>query len=213
MLRHGQPLVALPPAGAVLLQTDAVPNADGATIAGFRRFCDIWLRIDIAERIARTGHEAIAASRPYDAADPHIVSIGLPADAFADLMRQAGFRPVEAPVEGAANWTFRGRPKARPPRRTRPDGARSSSERSQGARPSSERRNDPRSAPTGEGSPAARRPPRGDGQKPDHGDRRDGTGGQDRRDGRDPRPPRNAPAGAATAKAFAGLADLLKRDG
>jgi ATP-dependent RNA helicase SUPV3L1/SUV3 len=79
-LKHGRPLVALPPAGAVLLPAvappvpegeeppanpPAIPDADGAIIAGFRRFADVWLRIDIAERVARTGHEAIAASRPY----------------------------------------------------------------------------------------------------------------------------------------------------
>ncbi len=96
MLRAGKPLVALPQAGAVLLQAegDAAPAPEGALIAGFRRFGSVWLRIDIAERVARAGHEAIAANRPYSATDAHIVSIGLPPESFADLMRQAGFRPI-----------------------------------------------------------------------------------------------------------------------
>ena len=187
-IRRGTPLVPLPPAGAVLLRADAVPDETGAVIAGFRRFGDLWLRIDVAERIARAGHEAIAANRPYDAADPHIVSIGLPAEAFADLMRQAGFRAVDNPAEGAPNWLFRGRPKARPPRPPREYGKGARPARADTAKPAGER-----DAKTSH----AKRPDR---PKPPP---RDSA----------PRPPRPATAAPATAKAFAGLADLLKRDG
>ncbi len=197
-LRTGEPLVALPQAGLVLFP--AVEEADdrGARVAGFRRFADTWLRIDVAERIARTGHEAIAAPRPYDAADPHIVSIGLPAEAFADLMRQAGFRAVDTPEEGQANWIFRGRPKARPPRPPRQQ--------------QRERRQPERTAEGGgESAPVRERPDRG--ARPPRKDKRDRPGGpQERRD----RPPageqRRPGSGVATAKALAGLADLLKRD-
>ncbi|HEX7854268.1 MAG TPA: helicase-related protein [Sphingobium sp.] len=202
-LKHGKPLVALPAAGAVLLQAEAVPDADGAIIAGFRRFADVWLRIDIAERVARTGHEAIAANRPYEATEPHIVSIGLPPEAFADLMRQAGFRVVETPVEGAANWVFRGRPRVRPPRTENRRPQRQPRGDQQGGQPQDGER---QSRPRRDGPPPKRQE-RGDGHR---GDRPDRGGRQDRGD-REQRQSRPAPA--ATAKAFAGLADLLKRDG
>jgi ATP-dependent RNA helicase SUPV3L1/SUV3 len=186
-IRRGSPLVALPAAGAVLLRPDAVPDETGAAIAGFRRFGDLWLRIDVAERIARAGHDAIAANRPYDAADPHIVSIGLPVEAFDDLMRQAGFRAVETPAEGAPNWIFRGRPRARPPRPPREAGKGfSRAPRTDARQPSGER--DAK-------APQHKRPDRA---KPP----RDTM----------PRAPRPTPAAPATAKALAGLADLLKRD-
>ncbi|MET0365022.1 MAG: helicase, partial [Sphingobium sp.] len=206
-LKYGRPLVVLPPAGAVLLQAEAVTDADGATIAGFRRFADVWLRIDIAERVARTGHEAIAASRPYEATEPHVVSIGLPPEAFADLMRQAGFRTVENPAEGAANWIFRGRPKARPPRGPRNDNRRPHRPQQNGAQADGAQQD---RKPRRDGPPS-KRPERGDGHRGDgnRGERRDR--GPDRGGEREQRKP--VPAGAATAKALSGLADLLKRDG
>jgi ATP-dependent RNA helicase SUPV3L1/SUV3 len=109
-------------------------------------------------------------------------------------MRQAGFRAVEDPVEGAANWVFRGRPRARPPRPPRNE--------NQQRRPRPEGQD---RKPRRDGPPPKRQE-RGDGERrdrPDRGERRD-------RDDRRERKP--VPAGAATAKALAGLADLLKRD-
>jgi ATP-dependent RNA helicase SUPV3L1/SUV3 len=277
MLKTGKPLVALPPAGAVLLQAEgeAAPNIDGAAIAGFRRFANVWLRIDIAERVARTGHEAIAANRSYSAADPHVVSIGLPPEGFADLMRQAGFRPItpvprtavtveagaengagsgepatpdaipedtaeattEAVTEEAdetlldaapesitettndadedegANWVFRGRPKARPPRSPRSEDRRS------------QRHRDPQKAGEPQGNPRSQRDgrhqqrgdahqgQRRDGPPPKRADRGDRPDRPDRGSGerREQRQP--VPVGSATSKALSGLADLLKRDG
>jgi len=292
MLRANKPLVPLPAAGAVLLQADAVENAEGAAIAGFRRFADVWLRIDIAERVARSGHESIAANRRYDATDPHIVSIGLPPAAFADLMRQAGFRPVEAPAvapaqqdaatddavpvvdappeaeanseaeaaappvaddnatagevvatpesetavqpdpappvaEGPANWVFKGRPRERP---QRPSRSPRRDDRNAQQRDGQQRGGQHHRAPQANGAggeprdqPRNSRP---DGSSPKRGDRPDRGGKPDRdtRPDRGNRPdrgqardhdqrPRSAPAGAATAKALAGLADLFKRDG
>jgi ATP-dependent RNA helicase SUPV3L1/SUV3 len=161
------------------------------------------LRIDIAERVARTGHEAIAANRAYEATEPHVVSIGLPPEAFADLMRQAGFRLVESPAEGAANWVFRGRPKARPPRGPRSDHRRPA--RTEDGTPAQrprrpERSGDQRGGERGDRSERGERP-----NRPDRSDR------PDRGERREPRQP--APVGSATAKALSGLADLLKRDG
>jgi ATP-dependent RNA helicase SUPV3L1/SUV3 len=85
----------------------------GARIAGFRGFGEQMLRIDMAERMARAAHEAIAKGEAFTAQSPQIVSLGLSEASFLQLMRLAGFRPVEAPAEGGANWAFRGRQKPR----------------------------------------------------------------------------------------------------
>ncbi|MBN8831666.1 MAG: helicase [Sphingomonadales bacterium] len=184
-LKRGTPLVALPPAGAVLLPAGEELDEVGAGIAGFRKLGDAWLRIDMAERLARGAHEAIAANKPYGAEDSTIVSIGLNEASFLDLMRQAGFRPVPDAAEGAPNWAFRGRPKARPPRpegerRRRPHG-----DRPQGERPRGER-------PQGDGPQQGARPQRGD--RPERKDRPE---------------PRQI---VATGKALAGLGALFGRE-
>jgi ATP-dependent RNA helicase SUPV3L1/SUV3 len=205
-LKRGTPLIALPLAGAVLLPASDELDETGARIAGFRKLGDAWLRIDMAERLARGAHEAIAANKPYGADDPTIVSIGLNEASFLDLMRQAGFRPVPDAAEGAANWAFRGRPKQRPPRpegerRRRPQGDRPQGERNQGDRPRGDRPQQ--------------------GARPQHGDRpeRDERKGkpdrkprpQDRDRGgeRGPREPRPI---VATGKALAGLGALFGRE-
>jgi ATP-dependent RNA helicase SUPV3L1/SUV3 len=112
-LRSGRPVSAMPPAGATLMAAEG--NEEGLAVAGFRRFADQWLRIDLAERVARAAHEAIARGAPFRIDAPSLVSLGLSAPAFAALMRQAGFRPVAPAGEDSPNWAFRGRPRPRPP--------------------------------------------------------------------------------------------------
>jgi len=218
-LKRAKPLVALPQAGVVLIG----PNEDGtlpvdeigARIAGFRKLDNSLLRIDMAERLARGAHEAIAAGKPYLAADPTIVSIGLSEAAFLDLMRQAGFKPLPEAAEGAPNWQFRGRPKPRPkpergPRRgpprdargdrgAKPDGAqpdRSKFGNRSGGKPGDQRRDRATDGKDGETRPP--RPQRG--PKPQHGG-----------SPRDRDRPRQAPL-VATGKGLAGLAALLGKD-
>jgi len=58
------------------------------------------VRIDMVERIARGGHEAIAKNERYDVTSPFIVSLGLSEKLFNHIMRNAGFRPITpAPAE------------------------------------------------------------------------------------------------------------------
>ncbi|MDX3909150.1 MAG: helicase-related protein [Sphingobium sp.] len=114
--RKGKPMLPLPPAGATLLALEGRETEMGARIAGFRGFGAQFLRIDMAERMARAAHDTIAKGEPFHALDLRIVSLGLLEPAFLQLMRAAGFRPVEA-AEGGPNWAFRGRQKARPPER------------------------------------------------------------------------------------------------
>ncbi|GLV27849.1 hypothetical protein TomTYG75_03750 [Sphingobium sp. TomTYG75] len=112
--RIAKPCLPLPLPGLTLIPTGEKAEQMGARIAGFRGFDDQMLRIDMAERMARAAHEAIAKGEAFTAQSPQIVSLGLNEVAFLQLMRLAGFRPVEAATEGGANWTFRGRQKARP---------------------------------------------------------------------------------------------------
>ncbi|MBN8820102.1 MAG: helicase [Sphingomonas sp.] len=213
-LKRGTPLVALPAAGAVLLPAGEALDEVGAQIAGFRKLGEAWLRIDMVERLARGAHEAIAAGKPYGADDPTIVSIGLNEESFLDLMRQAGFRPVADAAEGAPNWQFRGRPKARPPRADR--GLRRAAPRQgdrQGGEGQGENPRQGRGRPSRDGDrPRGERPPRegGKGERKGDGrpDRKPRPHGERDRD----RAPQQSRPIVATGKALAGLAALLGRE-
>lgn len=221
--RLGKPCLPLPLPGITLIAAGDRHAQMGARIAGFRGFGEQMLRIDMAERMARTAHEAIAKNEAFTHVSPQIVSLGLLEPAFLLLMRAAGFRPVDAPtapapipveegVEGvespggaeisetaetpavsAANWVFKGRQKPRP-------------ERAHHGRPQNDRPHDrPTHARAPGGRPENDQKPRGD--KPAHA----------RRGGKDGAPSsRPASTGGSPApvnNAFAGLADLLGRNG
>ena len=111
--RLAKPCLPLPQPGLTLIKAGDKSEQMGARIAGFRGFGEQMLRIDMAERMARTAHEVIAKGEAFTAQSPQIVSLGLDEPSFLQLMRLSGFRPVEAPAEGGANWAFRGRQKAR----------------------------------------------------------------------------------------------------
>ncbi|MDX3900685.1 MAG: helicase-related protein [Sphingobium sp.] len=114
--RIGKPCLPLPTPGITLLATEDRTAQMGARAAGFRGFGPQMLRVDMAERMARAAHEAIAKGEAFTPLSPQIVSLGLHEPAFLALMRLAGFRPVEPSEESPVNWAFRGRQKARPPR-------------------------------------------------------------------------------------------------
>jgi ATP-dependent RNA helicase SUPV3L1/SUV3 len=112
--RLGKPCLPMPTPGITLIGTEDRTEQMGARAAGFRGFGPQMLRVDMAERMARAAHEAIAKGEAFTALSPQIVSLGLHEPAFLELMRLSGFRPVETAEEGAPNWAFRGRQKARP---------------------------------------------------------------------------------------------------
>jgi ATP-dependent RNA helicase SUPV3L1/SUV3 len=221
--RIAKPCVPLPGPGLTLIPAGEKFEQMGARIAGFRGFGDQMLRIDMAERMARSAHEAIAKNEAFTHTSPQIVSLGLSEPSFLQLMRLAGFRPVtppapaaveEAPAEAAetttegvdaveavegtaeaqaapaagANWAFRGRQK---PRGDRP----------QNGRPH-------------QGQQARNQQPRDgkDGGKPSGGNRRADKDGRPPRSG-SPRPASPGSTPAPANNAFAGLADLLGRNG
>ncbi|MBJ7445377.1 MAG: helicase, partial [Sphingobium sp.] len=106
--RIGKPCLPLPLPGLTLIPAGEKFDQMGARIAGFRTFGEQMLRIDMAERMARTAHEAIAKGEAFTATSPQIVSLGLSEPAFLSLMRAAGFRAVEGAEEGKPNWVFKG---------------------------------------------------------------------------------------------------------
>ncbi|BBF71331.1 ATP-dependent helicase MgpS [Sphingomonas bisphenolicum] len=103
--RIGKPCLPLPAAGLTLIPAGEKFEQMGARIAGFRGFGDQMLRIDMAERMARTAHETIARNEAFTHVSPQIVSLGLSEPSFLQLMRLAGFRPVEAPTPKPAAET------------------------------------------------------------------------------------------------------------
>jgi ATP-dependent RNA helicase SUPV3L1/SUV3 len=132
--RRGMPMLPLPPAGLTLLALEDRLAQTGARLAGFRGFGPQQVRIDMAERMARAAHEAIAKGEAFTALSPQIVSLGLAEPAFLQLMRLSGFRPVEAPAEGGPNWAFRGRQK-RPRADKAPGGAPTAPRKAEGDAP------------------------------------------------------------------------------
>jgi ATP-dependent RNA helicase SUPV3L1/SUV3 len=104
-VRQGQPLPALPPAGAATLNGGA--DHRGAALA-YRLAGSTWVRIDLADRLASHARKIRAAGGddPLDAA--LVTSIGLDDAAVASLMGDIGFtRTGEA-------WRWRAR-RGRPP--------------------------------------------------------------------------------------------------
>jgi ATP-dependent RNA helicase SUPV3L1/SUV3 len=106
-VRANHPVPALPAAGAATLDADA--EAPGAALA-YRRLGRQWLRVDLADRLARHAHKVRSAGgdEPVDMA--LATSVGLDEAGIARLMEEVGFtRAGEA-------WKWRGR---RPPRQER----------------------------------------------------------------------------------------------
>jgi ATP-dependent RNA helicase SUPV3L1/SUV3 len=106
-VRQGQPMPALPAAGAATLTGEA--DARGAMLA-YRRVGQEWLRIDLADRLASHARKVRSAGG-VDPVDQELaISIGLGEDALARLMAEIGF------ARAGDAWRWRGRRGARPDR-------------------------------------------------------------------------------------------------
>jgi ATP-dependent RNA helicase SUPV3L1/SUV3 len=103
-VRTGQPMPAMPPAGAATLDAEADPR--GAALA-YRRVDREWLRIDLADRLASHAHK-VRSARGDNPVDVELAtSVGLSPAAVTRLMDEVGFtRAGEA-------WKWRGRRGAR----------------------------------------------------------------------------------------------------
>ncbi|HEY0596858.1 MAG TPA: helicase, partial [Sphingopyxis sp.] len=127
--QQGTPIPTLPPHGAVLQKTG---SHAGLTIAGFRRCASGWLRVDMAEKLARQAHAArMQASAPPTAPlagreehhddpgeeahnalpsgfviDPALAtSLGLDEETRRALLGSFGFRAVGEPELQRWRWS------------------------------------------------------------------------------------------------------------
>ncbi len=108
-VRTGDPMPELPPAGAATLPASADPR--GAALA-YRRAGRMWVRIDLADRLASHAHKVRSAGGDNPVDTELATSIGLDPDSLARLMSDIGF------AKAGDSWRWRGRRSRRkqPPR-------------------------------------------------------------------------------------------------
>lgn len=112
-IRQGRAMPPLPLPGLGLLDKPAPALAEAAAQAGFRRFGEQMLRLDLVEKIARAAHDARGKDRTTQIDPALAVSLGVGDATYQRIMRALGFLPAGADTQ---RWTWRGRPKrvARP---------------------------------------------------------------------------------------------------
>lgn len=97
--RDGRPMPELPPESAVHLKEWKFSHPGEARNAGYRRIGDEYVRIDLAERVIKKAHEARGQSNLFGMDMAFATSLGISEAGLKALMRDAGFRPAETPVE------------------------------------------------------------------------------------------------------------------
>jgi ATP-dependent RNA helicase SUPV3L1/SUV3 len=97
--RDGRPMTKLPPESAVHLKEWKFAHPGEARNAGFRRVGDEYVRIDLAERVIKKAHEARGQANVFSLDMAFATSLGLSDAGLTALMRDAGFRSVDAPAE------------------------------------------------------------------------------------------------------------------
>ena len=107
-VRQGQPMPALPAAGAATLGAEADPR--GAALA-YRRAGRSWVRIDLADRLASHARKVRSAGGADPVDTELATSIGLDEEALGRLMGDIGF------TRAGDAWRWRGRRGGRPERR------------------------------------------------------------------------------------------------
>ncbi|MBA4307399.1 MAG: helicase [Sphingopyxis sp.] len=99
--RDSRPMPALPPESAVHLKEWKFAHPGEARNAGYRRVGNEYVRIDLAERVIKKAHEARGQSNNFSMDMAFATSLGLSDAGLKALMRDAGFRHLEAPAEKA----------------------------------------------------------------------------------------------------------------
>jgi ATP-dependent RNA helicase SUPV3L1/SUV3 len=99
-VRTGQPMPALPAAGAATLNSEA--DARGAALA-YRRLGRDWIRIDLADRLASHARKVRSAGGEDPVNAELATSVGLSEDAIGRLMAEVGF------AKAGEAWKWRGR--------------------------------------------------------------------------------------------------------
>jgi ATP-dependent RNA helicase SUPV3L1/SUV3 len=113
-VRSGAPMPALPPAGAATLGPEADPS--GAVLA-YRRLGRIWIRIDLADRLASHARHVRSAGGDNPVDVELATSVGLDDEAIGRLMAEVGF------TKAGDAWRWRGRRAPRSDRRSTPSHA------------------------------------------------------------------------------------------
>jgi ATP-dependent RNA helicase SUPV3L1/SUV3 len=96
--RDGRAMPDLPPESAVHLKDWKFAHPGEARNAGYRRIGDEYVRIDLAERVIKKAHEARGQANVFSMDMAFATSLGISEAGLKALMRDAGFRPAEAPV-------------------------------------------------------------------------------------------------------------------
>ncbi len=99
--RDDRPMPELPPESAVHLKEWKFTHPADARNAGYRRIGDEYVRIDLAERVIKKAHEARGSANLFGMDMAFATSLGISDAGLKALMRDAGFRPADAPVEKA----------------------------------------------------------------------------------------------------------------
>lgn len=97
--RDDRAMPELPPESAVHLKEWKFAHPADARNAGYRRIGDEYVRIDLAERVIKKAHEARGQSNLFGMDMTFATSLGISDDGLKALMRDAGFRAADAPVE------------------------------------------------------------------------------------------------------------------
>lgn len=97
--RDGRAMPELPPESAVHLKEWKFSHPGEARNAGYRRIGDEYVRIDLAERVIKKAHEARGQGNLFGMDMAFATSLGISEAGLKALMRDAGFRPAETPVE------------------------------------------------------------------------------------------------------------------
>ena len=100
--RDDRAMPELPPESAVHLKEWKFAHPADARNAGYRRIGDEYVRIDLAERVIKKAHEARGQSNRFGMDMAFATSLGISDSGLVALMRDAGFRPADAPDEQAA---------------------------------------------------------------------------------------------------------------
>jgi ATP-dependent RNA helicase SUPV3L1/SUV3 len=97
--RDGRAMPELPPESAVHLKDWKFAHPGEARNAGYRRIGDEYVRIDLAERVIKKAHEARGQGNLFGMDMAFATSLGISESGLTALMRDAGFRPTDAPAE------------------------------------------------------------------------------------------------------------------
>ncbi len=101
--RDAKPMQELPPESAVHLKDWHFKSISDCRNAGYRKIGDEYLRIDLAERVIKKAHEARGQGMAFGMDMVFVTSLGVSEAGLNALMRDAGFKKIDAPKTIAAD--------------------------------------------------------------------------------------------------------------